>query len=46
VTDAIYNDQLPEILEAGDDQAEFLVREAVQRSGRDNATAMIIRAAC
>ncbi|MBE2204870.1 MAG: serine/threonine-protein phosphatase [Chthoniobacterales bacterium] len=46
VTDAIYNDQLPEILGAGDDQAEFLVREAVQRSGRDNATAMIIRAAC
>lgn len=44
VTDAIYNDQLPGLLDEGEDRAEALVREAVTRSGRDNSTALIIRA--
>lgn len=43
VTDAIYNDQLPELLADGQNTAEHLVREAVARSGRDNSTALIIR---
>lgn len=44
VTDAIYNDQLPVILLEGANAADHLVREAVARSGRDNATALVIRA--
>ena len=44
VTDAIYNEQLPVLLDEGANAAEYLVREAVSRSGRDNSTALIIRA--
>ena len=44
VTDALYNDQLPGLLEEGANAADHLVREAVSRSGRDNSTALIIRA--
>lgn len=44
VTDAIYNDQLPGLLEEGGNAADHLVREAVARSGRDNSTALIVRA--
>ena len=44
VTDAIYNEQLPVLLDEGANAAEHLVREAVSRSGRDNSTALIIRA--
>ena len=44
VTDAIYNDQLPDLLDAGGNAAGPLVREAVARSGRDNSTALIIAA--
>jgi protein phosphatase len=44
VTDAIYNDQLPGLLEEGANAADHLVREAVGRSGRDNSTVLIIRA--
>jgi protein phosphatase len=43
VTDAIYNDQLPGLLDEGADAADQLVREAVSRSGRDNSTALIVR---
>lgn len=43
VTDAIYNDQFPELLDAGGNAAEPLVREAVARSGRDNSTALIVQ---
>lgn len=45
VTDALYNDQLPGILadcHKGSSPAEHLVRVAIERSGRDNTTAMII----
>jgi serine/threonine protein phosphatase PrpC len=45
VTDAIYNDQLSGILAAcpkGTSPAQHLVRVAIERSGRDNTTAMII----
>lgn len=44
ITDALFNDQLPGLLDEGADAADHLVREAVSRSGRDNSTAMIIRA--
>ena len=44
VTDALFNDQLPGLLDEGANEANHLVREAVSRSGRDNSTAMIIRA--
>ena len=43
ITDAIYNDQLPGLLDEGADAADQLVREAVSRSGRDNSTALIVR---
>ena len=45
VTDAVYNDQIPEILAecpAAITPARHLVTEAVERSGRDNTTAMIL----
>lgn len=42
VTDAVFNAQLPELLEGPGSSAENLVREAVARSGRDNTTAMVI----
>ncbi|MEI6491130.1 MAG: protein phosphatase 2C domain-containing protein [Verrucomicrobiota bacterium] len=44
VTDALFNDQLPGLLDDGANEANHLVREAVSRSGRDNSTAVIIRA--
>lgn len=44
VTDALYNDQLPGLLDDGANAAEHLVSEAVSRSGRDNSTALIVRA--
>ena len=44
VTDALYNEQLPVLLDEGANAADHLVREAVSRSGRDNSTAVIIRA--
>lgn len=43
VTDAIFNDQLPGLLDEGANAADHLVREAVARSGRDNSTVMIIQ---
>ena len=45
VTDALYNDQLPKILAdcpKGISPARHLVQVAIERSGRDNTTAMII----
>ena len=45
VTDALYDDQLPGILSEcpkGTDPARFLVRKAIERSGRDNTTALIV----
>jgi len=45
VTDALYNDQLPEVLAEcpkGTPPALHLVGEAIERSGRDNTTAVII----
>lgn len=43
VTDAIYNDQIRELLQTPiDSTASTLVREAVARSGRDNSTALVI----
>ena len=45
VTDALYNDQLREILDdcpRGHSSAQHLVKVAIERSGRDNTTAMII----
>ena len=44
VTDALYNEQLPVLLDEGANAADHLVREAVARSGRDNSTAVVIRA--
>ena len=48
VTDALYDDQLPGILSEcpkGTDPALFLVRTAIERSGRDNTTALIVEVA-
>ena len=45
VTDALYDNQLPGILSEcpkGTDPARFLVRTAIERSGRDNTTALIV----
>ena len=45
VTDALCNDQLPEVLAEcprGTSPAHHLVKEAVERSGRDNTTAIIV----
>jgi protein phosphatase len=45
VTDALYNDQLPEVLAEcpkGTHPALHLVGEAIERSGRDNTTAVIV----
>jgi hypothetical protein len=45
VTDALYNDQLPEVLAEcpkGTPPALHLVGEAIERSGRDNTTAVIV----
>jgi serine/threonine protein phosphatase PrpC len=45
VTDALYNDQLPEVLAEcpkGTLPALHLVGEAIERSGRDNTTAVIV----
>jgi serine/threonine protein phosphatase PrpC len=45
VTDAIYNKQLPEILAdcpKGTFPAAYLVKESIERSGRDNTTAVVI----
>jgi serine/threonine protein phosphatase PrpC len=45
ITDALYNDQLPEILAdcpKGTSPAQHLVQTAIERSGRDNTTSMII----
>jgi PPM family protein phosphatase len=45
VTDAIYNDEIPSLLAecpTAQTPAQYLVKIGVQRSGRDNATAMVI----
>ncbi len=42
LTDAIYNDQLPDLLRERDNTAVHVVREGVARSGRDNTTAVIV----
>lgn len=42
VTDGFFNDQLPGILLEGNHAADYIVRESVSRSGRDNATAIVI----
>ena len=44
VTDGLYDDRLEEILRNGvrEDAAPALVREAVQASGRDNSTALVV----
>jgi len=42
VTDGFFNDQLPDVLAEGRQAASHLVSEAVSRSGRDNATAMVV----
>jgi serine/threonine protein phosphatase PrpC len=45
VTDALNDNQLPGILSEcpkGTDPARFLVRNAIERSGRDNTTALIV----
>jgi protein phosphatase len=43
VTDGFFNDQLPGILHEGENAADHLVRESLSRSGRDNATALVVR---
>jgi protein phosphatase len=42
LTDAIYNDQLPDLLKTREDTAVHVVREGVARSGKDNTTAVIV----
>lgn len=42
VTDGFFNDQIPGVLEEGGQSAGHLVTEAVRRSGRDNATALLV----
>ncbi len=42
ITDGFFNDQLPGVLAEGHQAASHLVSEAVRRSGRDNATAMLV----
>ena len=43
VTDAIYNDQIRDLLpNPTESAAQALVREAVARSGRDNSTALVV----
>lgn len=42
VTDGFFQEQLPEILREGNNSAPHLVSEALSRSGRDNATALVI----
>ena len=42
LTDAIYNDQLPDLLKVREDTAVHVVREGVARSGKDNTTAVIV----
>ncbi len=45
VVDGLYDDQLLELLRAGEaDSAPRLVRQAVENSGRDNTTAVVIEA--
>ena len=48
VTDAIYNDEIPSLLTectSGETPAHHLVEEGIKRSGRDNATALVIEIA-
>jgi len=44
VTDGLYDNRLEEILRNGvlEEAAPALVREAVQASGRDNSTALVV----
>jgi protein phosphatase len=42
ITDGFFQEQLPEILLEGNNSASHLVSEALSRSGRDNATALVI----
>lgn len=51
LTDGLYNDHLvellrsPEVVGGGANPAERLVRESLERSGRDNTTALVIQVA-
>ena len=42
ITDGFFNEQIPGVLAEGHHSANHLVAEAVSRSGRDNATALLI----
>jgi protein phosphatase len=42
ITDGFFSEQLPEILREGNNSATHLVNEALSRSGRDNATALLV----
>ena len=45
VTDGLFEAQLPEILCEGNNSAAHLVTEALSRSSRDNATALVVELA-
>jgi len=42
ITDGFFAEQLPEILREGNNSATHLVNEALSRSGKDNATALLV----
>ena len=45
ITDGLFEEQIPEILREGGYSAAHLVGEALSRSGRDNATALVVELA-